>query len=104
MSQQKVTWNDLNCRQQAYLRAVYDEDQQAEALERRRWSRSGRSRKADTWRWMGMIQVSGDRKLGRSGPHLLKSNRADIPQCGVPTRSVVPDFDELEDGVAGVSA
>jgi hypothetical protein len=52
MSQQKVTWNDLNCRQQAYLRAVYDEDQQAEALERRRWSRGGRSRKADTWRWI----------------------------------------------------
>jgi hypothetical protein len=45
-------WGDLNPRQQAYLRAIYETDQEAEQNERARWGRGLRSRPADVWRWL----------------------------------------------------
>jgi hypothetical protein len=48
----QTIWDEMNARQQTYLRVIYDLDQQAEAMEHSRWSRGGRSRPADTWRWI----------------------------------------------------
>jgi hypothetical protein len=46
------TWSSLNARQQAYLGAIFDADQAVEQAENSRWSRGGRRRPADQWRWM----------------------------------------------------
>lgn len=45
-------WGDLNLRQQIYLELIYDQDQENEASEKRRWSRGDRPRPAIEWRWM----------------------------------------------------
>jgi len=54
-----VTWQSLNARQQAYLTAIYRADQEVEAAERSRWSRGGRSRPAEAWRWMLYANLNG---------------------------------------------
>src|SRR5437660_9193375 len=46
------TWSSLNARQQAYLRAIFDADQEVEQSENSRWPRGGRRRPAEQWRWM----------------------------------------------------
>ena len=48
----KVTWQSLNKRQQDYLTAIYQADQEVEAAERSRWSFGERTRPAAEWRWM----------------------------------------------------
>ncbi len=48
----QVTWQSLNSRQQDYITAIYRADQDVEAEERGSWSRGGRPRPADQWRWM----------------------------------------------------
>ncbi len=53
------TWQSLNARQQAYMRAIYQADQEVEAAERSRWSRGGRSREASAWRWMLYVNLDG---------------------------------------------
>ena len=55
----QVTWQSLNARQQAYMRAIYQADQEVEAAERSRWSRGGRSREASAWRWMLYVNLNG---------------------------------------------
>ena len=71
MSQKTLTpreaWEALNPRQQTYLHALYDLDQQAEELERSRWARGGRSRAADEWRWIfyGVVPETGRDSLLR---------------------------------------
>jgi hypothetical protein len=45
-------WDDLNERQQAYLQQIFEQDQENEAREKRRWSRGERPRPAVEWRWM----------------------------------------------------
>lgn len=47
-----IAWADLNERQQEYLKAIYEVDQQQEEWERQRAARHKRSRPADEWRWM----------------------------------------------------
>jgi hypothetical protein len=47
-----ITWQALNKRQQDYLTAIYQADQEVEALERSRWSEGSRARAASQWRWM----------------------------------------------------
>jgi hypothetical protein len=52
-------WDALNARQQAYLTAIYEVDQQQEAQERE-WFRSGGSaRLAGQWRWMDYATFDG---------------------------------------------
>jgi hypothetical protein len=47
-----MTWADLNERQQQYLQAIYETDQEQEANERSTWKRGGTPRSASVWRWM----------------------------------------------------
>jgi hypothetical protein len=47
-----MSWSDLNKRQQEYLQAVYEVDQEQEADEHRMWTRGGRPRPAREWRWI----------------------------------------------------
>jgi len=46
------SWADLNERQQEYMQAVYETDQEQEADERGMWKRGGTPRPAREWRWM----------------------------------------------------
>ncbi len=48
----QVTWQSLNKRQQDYLTAIYQADQEVEAEERSSFSRGDRSRPASQWRPM----------------------------------------------------
>jgi hypothetical protein len=47
-----ATWADLNERQQEYLKAIYETDQEQEEAERLRAARDRRSRPAEEWRWI----------------------------------------------------
>ena len=47
-----MDWEDLNDRQQKYLQAIYEVDQEQEEFERGQWNRGGRPRPASAWRWM----------------------------------------------------
>jgi hypothetical protein len=49
---QSITWQALNKRQQDYLTAIYQADQEVEAAERSRWGRGSRPRPAEQWRPM----------------------------------------------------
>jgi hypothetical protein len=51
-----------------------------------------------------MIRFRGHEKLEGSGIHLLKNNRADITRGRMATVAIVPDIDELDDGLTGLSA
>ena len=46
------SWADLNERQQQYMQAIYETDQEQEADERRAWKRGGTPRPAQVWRWI----------------------------------------------------
>ncbi len=46
------SWADLNERQQHYMQAIYETDQEQEADERGMWKRGGTPRPASIWRWM----------------------------------------------------
>jgi hypothetical protein len=39
-----MLWADLNHRQQEYLQAIYDQDQENERYEKSQWTRGGRPR------------------------------------------------------------
>src|SRR5579864_8950950 len=56
-----MLWADLNKRQQEYLQAIYDQDQENERYEKSQWTRGGRPRPAIEWRWMfyGMQPLTG---------------------------------------------
>lgn len=47
-----MTWADLNERQQQYMQAIYETDQEQEVDERGAWQRGGTPRPASIWRWM----------------------------------------------------
>ena len=47
-----MPWADLNERQQQYMQAIYETDQEQEADERGTWKRGGKPRLASVWRWM----------------------------------------------------
>jgi hypothetical protein len=47
-----MVWADLNERQQQYLQAIYETDQEQEADEGGMWKRGGTPRPASLWRWM----------------------------------------------------
>lgn len=47
-----VTWGSLNKRQQDYLAAIYQADQEVEVREHSRWNRGSKPRPAEQWRWM----------------------------------------------------
>ncbi len=47
-----MNWADLNERQQEYMQAIYETDQEQEADERGMWKRGGTPRPASEWRWM----------------------------------------------------
>jgi len=46
------SWAELNERQQQYMQAIYETDQEQEADERSLWKRGGTPRPAREWRWM----------------------------------------------------
>lgn len=58
-SKPQVTWQSLNARQQEYLKAIYQADQEVEADEKSRWHRGQRSRAAEEWRWMVYATLDG---------------------------------------------
>lgn len=45
-------WEDLNERQQAYMKCIYETDQEQEEHERGTWNCGGRPRPASVWRWI----------------------------------------------------
>jgi hypothetical protein len=47
-----LSWADLNERQQQYMQAIYETDQEQEADERGAWKRGSTPRPASVWRWM----------------------------------------------------
>ena len=47
-----MSWAGLNKRQQEYLQAVYEVDQEQEAGEGRAWTRGRQSLPAREWRWV----------------------------------------------------
>ncbi len=47
-----MSWGDLNKRQQEYLQAIFEVDQEQEANEHSIWTRGGRPRPAREWRWI----------------------------------------------------
>jgi hypothetical protein len=47
-----MVWESLNERQQEYMKAIYQIDQQQEAYEKQRAARNWHSRPADEWRWI----------------------------------------------------
>ena len=53
------SWAGLNERQQEYLQAIYETDQEQEADERGIWKRGGTPRAASVWRWMEYGVFSG---------------------------------------------
>lgn len=59
-------WNELNQRQQTYLRLIYQVDQESERNEAARWHSGQRRRTADEWRWQLYANTS-------TGPTRLKS-------------------------------
>ena len=56
-----MPWADLNERQQQYVQAIYDQDQENERHEKSQWMRGGRPRPAIEWRWMyyGIMPETG---------------------------------------------
>src|SRR5260370_10251547 len=54
-----MPWAGLNERQQQYLQAIYETDQEQEADERGMWKRGGTPRQAREWRWMEYGVFSG---------------------------------------------
>lgn len=61
-----VVWNELNQRQQTYLRLIYKADQSAEETEAAKWKLGHRRRPAEEWRWLLYADLA-------SGPSYLKS-------------------------------
>ena len=57
--QSPVSWHSLNTRQRDYITAIFRADQEVEADERSRWSRGGRPRPAEVWRWMVYCTLDG---------------------------------------------
>ncbi len=53
------SWGDLNERQQQYMQAIYETDQEQESDERGMWKRGGRPRPAREWRWIEYGVFSG---------------------------------------------
>jgi hypothetical protein len=55
------SWADLNERQQKYLQEIYNQDQENERHEKGQWTRGGRPRPANEWRWMfyGIMPETG---------------------------------------------
>ena len=59
LSKQELLWNQLNLRQQTYLRLIFEIDQHREALERGQdWRRSS-NRPASQWRWIEYAEIFG---------------------------------------------
>lgn len=54
-----MNWADLNKRQQEYLQAIYEVDQEQEKDEKGAWDRGQRTRPAAEWRWMEYGVFSG---------------------------------------------
>ena len=46
------SWANLNKRQQEYMQAIFEVDQEQEAYERGAWTRGNRPRPAREWRWI----------------------------------------------------
>lgn len=45
-------WDELNERQQTYMRLIFEQDQAQEQAEKQRSARTRISRPADEWRWI----------------------------------------------------
>lgn len=60
------TWNQLNQRQQTYLRLIFTADQDAEKVEAAKWKLGQKRRPASEWRWLLYADLA-------SGPTYLKS-------------------------------
>jgi hypothetical protein len=87
MTEAQELYNQLNERQQAYLKAVYQFDQEAENYERSAWSDGRQRRPADEWRWLPYTRTPD------GYPPPLQSHLADLGMVDPGTGST---FNALE--------
>jgi hypothetical protein len=59
LSKEELLWNELNPRQQLYLRLIFEIDQHREALERGQDWRRSTNRSASHWRWIEYAEIFG---------------------------------------------
>lgn len=55
----RLLWEDLNPRQQTYLRLIFEQDQQREASEKQQDWKRGLTRPASQWRWIDYAEILG---------------------------------------------
>ncbi len=56
-SKHEKIWDELNERQQTYLKQIFEIDQNREESERGAWNSGGRPRPADEWRWIEYLEL-----------------------------------------------
>jgi hypothetical protein len=56
-SKHEKIWDELNERQQTYLKQIFEIDQNREESERGAWNRGERPRPADEWRWIEYLEL-----------------------------------------------
>ncbi|MCT7991909.1 hypothetical protein [Laspinema olomoucense] len=76
-SKHEKIWDELNERQQTYLKQIFEIDQDREASERGAWNRGGKPRPADEWRWIEYLEL-----FGNSSPLRQKLKRAKVVDPG----------------------
>jgi hypothetical protein len=59
LSKQQLLWEELNPRQQTYLRLIFEIDQQREVLERGQDWRRSVTRPTSQWRWIEYAEIFG---------------------------------------------
>ena len=59
-SKHEKIWDELNERQQTYLKHIFEIDQYREAGERGAWTSGGRPRPASEWRWIEYFEIFGN--------------------------------------------
>jgi hypothetical protein len=59
-SKHERIWDELNDRQQTYLKQIFEIDQDREESERGAWNRGDRPRPADEWRWIEYLELFGN--------------------------------------------
>ncbi len=78
----KTLWDELNERQQAYLVALYNKDQEAEWRARGAWRRGERSQPADKWRWIEYGPVGASRLINYHPPLRYELRQRDLVDQG----------------------
>lgn len=76
-SKHEKIWDELNERQQTYLKQIFEIDQNREESERGAWNSGGRPRPADEWRWIEYLEL-----FGNSSPLRQKLKAQDVVDPG----------------------